>query len=139
MDEMSRLIRNLTKKMSRFEIEHRNAHISPQEGGIRNPNPNKFRRPPDPKLMRRERRNEQQPLHPPVKTNNDNNFIEEVVDEGYDEYTEEIHLLQDDNDSIHVTQNDYEGSLNPKKLGLDSQHNKGDLSLVQCIICVDAL
>jgi hypothetical protein len=44
---------------------------------------------------------------------------------GYDEYTEEIHLLQDDNDVIHITQYDYEGSLNPKKLVLDPQHNKG--------------
>jgi hypothetical protein len=116
MDEMSRLIRNLTNKMSIFEIEHRNTNRSPQEGGIRNPNPNQFRRPPNPQLMRRERRNEEQPIHPPVKTNNDNNFIEEVVDESYDEYTEEIHLLQDDNDAIHLTQNDYEESLNPKKL-----------------------
>jgi hypothetical protein len=87
MDEMSRLIRNMTKKMSIFEIEHRNTNILPQEGGIRNPNPNQFRRPPNPQLMRRERRNEEQPIYLPVKTNNDNNFIEEVVDEGYDEYT----------------------------------------------------
>jgi hypothetical protein len=37
--------------------------------------------------MRSVRRSEEQPIHPPVKTNNDNKFIEEVVDEGYDEYT----------------------------------------------------
>jgi hypothetical protein len=57
--------------------------------------------------MRRERRNEEQPIHPPVKTNNDKNIVEELVDEEYDEYTEEMHLLQDENDSIHLTQNDY--------------------------------
>jgi hypothetical protein len=30
MDEMSRLIRNLTNKMSRFEIENRNTNRTPQ-------------------------------------------------------------------------------------------------------------
>jgi hypothetical protein len=43
--------------------------------------------------MRRERRSEERPIQPLIKTNNDNNFIEEVVDEGYDEYTKQIHLL----------------------------------------------
>jgi hypothetical protein len=33
MDEMSRLIRNLTNKMSRFEMENGNANKYPQEGG----------------------------------------------------------------------------------------------------------
>jgi hypothetical protein len=98
MDEMSRLIRNLTNKMSRFKIENRNVNKSPQEGGIINPKPTQFIILPNPQLMRRDRRNEEQPLHPPVKKNNDNNFIEELVDEGYDEYIEEIHLLQDDID-----------------------------------------
>jgi hypothetical protein len=37
MDEMSKLIRNLKNKMSRFEIEHNNTNIVSQEGGIRNP------------------------------------------------------------------------------------------------------
>jgi hypothetical protein len=36
--------------------------------------------------MRRERRNEEQPIQPPVKTNNDNNLVEEVMDEEYVEY-----------------------------------------------------
>jgi hypothetical protein len=40
MDEMSRLIRNLTNKMSKFEIENNNENISPQEGVIMNLNPN---------------------------------------------------------------------------------------------------
>jgi hypothetical protein len=85
IEEMSRLIRNLTNKMSRFEIENNNANKSPQEGGMRNPN--QFRRPFNPQLMRRERRNEEQPIQPPVKTNNDNNLVEEVMDEEYVEYT----------------------------------------------------
>jgi hypothetical protein len=87
MDEMSILIRNKTKKKSKFEIENRNTNSDPQEGSIRNPDSNQFRRPPNPQLMRRERRNEEQPILPPMKTNNDNNFIEEVVNKSYDEYT----------------------------------------------------
>jgi hypothetical protein len=43
--------------------------------------------------MRRERRNQEHPIHPLVKTNNDNCLVEELVDEEYVEYTEEIHLL----------------------------------------------
>jgi hypothetical protein len=112
---------------------------APQEGGIINPNPNQFIRPPKPQLMRRKRINEEQPIHPPLKTNNDNNFIEEVVDESYDEYTEEIQLLQDDNYAIHLTQNDYEESLNPKKQMPRNQTNKEALSSVHYIIFVDAL
>jgi len=34
MDEMFRFIKNLTNKMSRFEIENRNTNIDPQEGII---------------------------------------------------------------------------------------------------------
>jgi hypothetical protein len=52
----------MTNKMPIFEIEHSNTNISPQEGGIRNPNPNHLRRPPNPQLMRRERINEDQPI-----------------------------------------------------------------------------
>jgi hypothetical protein len=86
---------------------------SPQEGGMRNPN--QFKRPFNPQMMRRERRNEEQPIQPLVKTNNDNNLIEDMMDEEYVDFQEEIHLLQDDNDVIHLTQNDYENSLNPRR------------------------
>jgi hypothetical protein len=78
-------------------------------------NPNQFRRPFNPQLMRRERRNDEQPIQPLVKTNNENNLVEEVMDEEYVKYIEEVHLLQDENNSMHLTQNDYEDSLNPKK------------------------
>jgi hypothetical protein len=91
MDEMSRLIRNMTNKMSRFEMENGNANKSPQEGGVRNPN--QFRRPFNPQLMRRERRNDEQPIHPPCPTNDQNNLVEEETDEGYIDNPEDIHLF----------------------------------------------
>jgi hypothetical protein len=37
--------------------------------------------------MRRERRNEEKPIKPLVKTKNDNKLLEEVMDEEYVEYT----------------------------------------------------
>jgi hypothetical protein len=46
-------------------------------------NPNQFRRPFNPQLMRRERRNEEQPIQPPVRPNNENNLVEEAMDEEY--------------------------------------------------------
>jgi hypothetical protein len=33
--------------------------------------------------MRRERRNEEQPIQPPTRTNNENDLVEEEIDEGY--------------------------------------------------------
>jgi hypothetical protein len=36
------------------------------------------------------------------------------MDEEYVYFQEEINLLQDDNYTIHLTQNDYENSLDPR-------------------------
>jgi hypothetical protein len=81
IEEMSILIRNLSNKMSIFEIENKNENKYPQEGGVRNPN--QFKRHFNPQLMRKERRNEEQTIQPPVKNNNDNNLVEEWMDEEY--------------------------------------------------------
>jgi hypothetical protein len=61
------------------------------------------------------------------------------VDEGYDEYKEEISLLHYDNEAIHINQNDYEESLSPKKSMPRNQPKKGALSSVQYIFFFDAL
>jgi len=79
--------------------------------------------------MIREIENEEQSIQPRIKANNDNNIVEEVVYEEYDKYTEEIHLIQYKNDSIHLTQICYEESLNLRKLGPSNHPNKGSLSL----------
>jgi hypothetical protein len=86
------LIRNLSNKISRYEIENTNANKYPQEGGMRNHN--QFRKPFNPQLMRKERRNGEQPSQPPERTNNDNNLVEEVIDEKYVDYPKEFHLLE---------------------------------------------
>jgi hypothetical protein len=67
MDEMSILMRNMTNKISIFEMENDNANKFTHERGLRNPN--QFRRPFNPQLVRRKRRNDEQPIQPPVQTN----------------------------------------------------------------------
>ena len=49
MDEMSILMRNMTKKISRFEMENDNANKVTHERGLRNPN--QFRRPFNPHVQ----------------------------------------------------------------------------------------
>ena len=122
--EMYRLIRNLTNKLSRFEFEGKNTKTSPHEGGLRNHN--QFRRPFNPQIMRRERRIEEYPIQTLVKTNNDNNLIEDKMNEEYFDFQEKIHLLQDGNDAIHLTQNDYENSINPRTHILKSELSQED-------------
>jgi hypothetical protein len=113
IEEMSRLIRNC--QINCLYLKLRVIMQINLLGREVPRNPNQFRRPFNPQILRRERRNEEQPIQPPIINNNDNNLIEDMVDEEYVDFQEEIHLLQDDNDAIHLTQNDYENSLNPKR------------------------
>jgi hypothetical protein len=89
--------------------------------------------------MRRERRNDEQPIHPPVRTNNENNLVEEEKDEGYAEKYRRNTLLQEENNSMHLTQDDYEYSLNTRKQTPKGESNKEILSSVQYRMFVDAL
>jgi hypothetical protein len=50
-----------------------------------------------------------------IKANNENNLVEEVLDEEYVEYIKEVQLLQEENNAMHLTQIEYDDSLNPKK------------------------
>ena len=52
MDEMTKLIKNLSTKINRLEMENKNQNRPLQEG-----NPNQFRRPFVPRFFPRERRN----------------------------------------------------------------------------------
>jgi hypothetical protein len=88
---------------------------------------------------RRERINEEQPIHPPVKANNENNLVEEVLYEEYVEYIEKVHLLQEENNAMHMTETKYEDSLNLKKYILKSQSNQEFISFAQYKMFVDAL
>jgi hypothetical protein len=65
-------------------------------------------------MFRRDRRNEEQPLRPPVKNNNENNVVEDLGAEEFSYFQEEMHLIQDSHEAMHLTQHDYERSLNTK-------------------------
>jgi hypothetical protein len=60
MDEMFRIIKNLTNNIFIFDMDNGNSNKFPQERGVRNPD--QFRSSFNSQLMRKERRNEEQPI-----------------------------------------------------------------------------
>jgi len=60
-------------------------------------------------------RNNEKTIQPPVWTNEHKNLVEEYIDEGYIDNIEEIHLFQEENNTMHLTLNDCEYSLNSRK------------------------
>jgi len=89
--------------------------------------------------MRRERKNEEQPIQPHVRTNNENNLVEEETYEGYVDNIEEIHMLQGEKNTMHLTQYDYEYSLNNRKQIPKNESSIKVLSYVRYRMFVDAL
>ena len=64
MDEMTKLINNLSTKISRLEMENKTQNTPTHEND--NQNPNQFRRPFNPRFFPRGRRNnEEQNIQPP--------------------------------------------------------------------------
>jgi hypothetical protein len=56
-------------------------------------NPNQFRRPLNPHLFRRDRRNDEQPLIPPINNNNEKNVVDDLGGEESIDFQEEFHLI----------------------------------------------
>eukprot|EP01018_Ginkgo_biloba_P001515 Gb_17820 [translate_table: standard] len=131
MEEMTKLIRALSNKVTRLELGNNATRQGAQNVGLRNQNfqvrnpvrnQGPFRRP-FPQLLTRERRPKDPPIQPPLR--NDNNVI--LNDNQNDEYL----LPEDDNqflfesqdsqgdmnwmevegDFIHLTQDEYEESM----------------------------
>ena len=68
MDDMTKLIKNLSTKINRLEMENRNQNKHVQVND--NKNPNQFRRPFNPRFFPRDRRNnEDQKIQPPLQNN----------------------------------------------------------------------
>jgi hypothetical protein len=74
--------------------------------------------------MRRERRNDEKPIQPLVQINDQNNLVEEEIDEEYVENPKYIHLLQEENKTMHLNKNDYEDSLDIKRPTLKNESNE---------------
>jgi len=68
-----------------------------------------------PNSYQRERRNDEHPIQPPVRNNDPNNLVKEEIDEEYIDNLEDIHILYGRNNTMHLTCNDYEDSLNISK------------------------
>jgi hypothetical protein len=90
---MSKLIINLSNKLSRLETKGIPPHNPPNEEGMRNPN--QFRRPFNPQIFKRVRRNDEHPLIPPIKNNNENNVVDYLGGEESIDFQEEMNLIQD--------------------------------------------
>jgi hypothetical protein len=61
------------------------------------------------------------------------------MDKEYVEYTKEIHLLQDENNSMHLPQTNYEDCLNHRKQNPKNEPKQETLSFIQYRMFVDAL
>jgi hypothetical protein len=109
MDEMEKIIKDLSNKLSRMEIE--NAKPDPY---VRN----QFRRNPNPQIQQRQIKNEEQNIQAPFKTDN---FIQRDEVQDYDELDEDLNNLSDDDLETHLTKQDYEKSLDMESLFNDAE------------------
>jgi hypothetical protein len=99
MDEMAKIIKYLSNKISRMEIEKEK------------PDPyvrNKFRRNPNPQIQQRQIKNEDQKIQDSFKTKN---FLQRDEEKDYEELEEDLNNLSDDDLKPHLTKHDYEKSL----------------------------
>ena len=96
MDEMSKIIKNLSVKIDRLELGNKNQNKPIPEGER---NQNQFRRPFAPRFLPRERRNndiqrdkrenEERRIQPPFQNNNVRDDVSYEIDEGELYYLEE--------------------------------------------------
>jgi hypothetical protein len=116
MDEMEKIIKDLSNKISRTEIE-KDKHDS----YIRN----QFRRNPSPQIQQRQIKNEDQKIQAPFKTDN---FIQRDELQDYEELEEDLNNLNNDDLEPHLTQQDYEKSLDMESMFKNDENinNLGD-------------
>lgn len=108
-EEMSQIIRNLSNKITRLEVEGQTLGIFQPATPMK---PNMFRRPYSPQILPHDRRPEEQSMQPPVKRN-----LENILEEAYEEDTqelnqEEMHWLNDNGEDLHLTRDEYSRSIN---------------------------
>ena len=111
MDEMNKIIKNVSVKIDRLELGYKNQNKPIPEGER---NQNQFRRPFAPRFLPRERwnndiqrdrrENEEKKIQPPFQNNNARNDESYEIDEGYlDDLEEHEHNISqfDDDSSSH--------------------------------------
>ena len=112
MDDMNKLIKNMSTKVNRLEMENKNLSRPVHEG-----NPNQFRRPFVPRFIPRERinndikrekkENEDQRIQPPFQ-NNLLNEEGEVEDIEYEDLDQNINHLEDELYERYLTKDQYQ-------------------------------
>jgi hypothetical protein len=116
MDEMAKMLKNLTSEMTRLKMEQKQSNRPAQESGYRNPN--QFSRPNNvPQFLPSERKNQDdQKVLPPFQ----NHATDEEEDEDDIEEYPTVHLNDSESTPLHVTQHDYEHAL------IANQFEEGD-------------
>jgi hypothetical protein len=118
MDEMEKIIKDLSNKISRMEMEKSKPDPYARNQFRRNPNIN-------PQIQQRKIKNEEQKIQAPFKTEN---LIQGDEVQDYDELDEDLNNLSDDDLEPHLTKQDYEKSLDLESLFNDDENinNLGD-------------
>jgi hypothetical protein len=118
MDEMKKIIKDLSNNISRMEMEKSKPGQYARNQFRRNPNIN-------PQIQQRKIKNEEHKIQAPFKTEN---LIQEDEVQDYDELDEYINNLGDNDLKPHLTKHDYEKSLDLESLFNDDENinNLGD-------------
>lgn len=116
MDEMAKIIKDLSSKISRMELDQ--AKPDPY---VRN----QFRRNPNPEIQQRQVKSKDQKIQAPFKTEN---FMQRDEMQDYEELEEDLNNLSDDDLEPHLTRQDYEKSLDVESLFNNEENinNVGD-------------
>jgi hypothetical protein len=104
MDEILKIIKDLSNKISKMEMEQAKPDPYVQ---------NQLRRNPNPQIQQRKIKNEEQKIQAPFKIEN---FIQRDEVKDYDELDEYLNNLNDDDLETHLTKQDYEKSLDLESL-----------------------
>jgi ribonuclease HI len=118
MDDMARIIKELSNKISRMELDQ-----SKSDQFVKR----EFRRNPNPQIQQRQIKNEDQKIQTPLKNEN---FIGGNDMQEFEDLEEDVNNLGDDCIQPHLTKEDYEKSLNiGQPSGADnSLNNANDLA-----------
>jgi hypothetical protein len=111
INEMARVIRELSNKISKMELEKLKRDNFPKKD---------FRRNPDPQAPQKTIKNEDQKIPTPFKSEK---FIGEEDLEDFEEFDEDINNLGNDSKSPYLSKQDYERSLNKEIRSEDDVSN----------------
>jgi hypothetical protein len=103
MDDMARIIKELSNKISRMELDQSKSDQFVKRELRRNPNP---------QIQQRQIKNEDQKIQTPLKNEN---FIGGNDMQEFEDLEEDVNNLGDDYIQPHLTKEDYEKSLNTEQ------------------------